>query len=73
MHLSRLWPAFKNSVTVEIGYIYWQPFVNISSYFTIIVEVVNSLVLFQQAKQIKLTCGVTLKDDTVTLHSTLHT
>jgi hypothetical protein len=36
---------------VEIGCIHWQLFMNISSHFTIIVELVNSLVLFQQAKQ----------------------
>jgi hypothetical protein len=46
---------------------------NISSHFTIIVELVNYLVLFQQAKQINLPWGVALKDDTVTVHSMLHT
>jgi hypothetical protein len=57
------WHVIKNSVTVEIGCIHLQPFVNISSHFTVIKELVNSLVLFQQAKQINLPWGVTLKHE----------
>jgi hypothetical protein len=54
------WHKFKNSVTVEIGFLQKQPFTNGHFHFFVIVESVTSQLLNQRPKQIEVQqCKVT--------------